>query len=66
MSFLQRLTARFKRMFGDDPEGTPMRVGHADEMTAAHTQHDPSGMTGNTGGAPLNWVPPEDEGRPRH
>jgi hypothetical protein len=67
MSFWKRL----KRMFGDDPTQTRSEgVAHTDEMAAAAMQHRGDGVAGDpfppAGGAPPNWVPPADEGRPRH
>jgi hypothetical protein len=39
-------------------------------MAAAFTQHRGDAVAGDSlppaGGAPPNWVPPADEGRPRH
>ncbi len=65
MSLFQRLAARFKRMFGDDA-GMQERVDPTDAMSAARTQHYGQDLTAHSGGAPPNWVPPADEGRPRH
>jgi hypothetical protein len=66
-SALKRLVARLRPGSlerGDRTDAPRRSVENTDALTAARDQHfDPFG---SHGGAPPNYVPPADEGRPRH
>jgi hypothetical protein len=67
LASLKRLVARFRpgALERSEHGGDRRRsVENTDALTAARDQHfDPFG---GHGGAPPNYVPPVDEGRPRH
>jgi hypothetical protein len=65
LAALRRLAHRFRLRSLDTADyaaSGPRRMDNVDGLTAARDQHlDPYG---SHGGAPVNYVPPADEGRP--